>query len=117
MRKTILVVEDEVLVRLDISDFLREHGFEVLEAATAQKAIDLLGQDPNISLVFTDIQMPGNLNGIDLIHYLRANYPDIKTIVTSGHLRASELPGDVGQFIDKPYLPRTILALVKEALA
>lgn len=117
MRKIILVVEDEVLVRLDISDFLRERGFEVIEASSAQEAMDLLGRNPAISLVFTDIQMPGPLNGIDLARHIRRNYPKIKTLITSGHLRASDLPPDLGRLIDKPYLPKAILGLVEEALA
>jgi len=112
-----LVVEDEAIVRLDISDFLRERGFEVLEASSAEEAMDILDGNPAISLVFTDIQMPGSLSGIDLARYIRRNRPGIKTLITSGHLPASDLPPDLGRLIDKPYLPKAILGLVEDALA
>jgi|SRR5687768_3479135 CheY-like chemotaxis protein len=117
MRETLLVVEDEFLIRMDISDYLRAQGYEVLEASTAQQAIDLLDKHSAIALVFTDIQMPGPLNGIDLVRYIRARHPGIKTIITSGHLRPSDLPPDVDHLVEKPYLPRRIAALVGEALA
>ena len=66
MRRTILVAEDEILVRLDISDYFRSKGFSVLEVSNAEDAMRILKSGEPISLVFTDIRMPGALDGLDL---------------------------------------------------
>lgn len=116
MPKTVLVVEDEVFIRIDISDYLREEGFDVLEAADARQALTLLKARGSVDLVFTDVQMPGEMDGIGLARFLAANYPTIKIVVTSGHVRAHEIP-KFGPFVDKPYDRRMIVQRINEALA
>jgi CheY-like chemotaxis protein len=117
MGQTLLVVEDEVLIRFDISDYLRAEGYEVLEASTAQEAIKILQGVRPVALVFTDVQMPGPLNGLDLADYVIRNHPDVKILVTSGHIRSAELPQGLGQLIEKPYRPSQIAGLVRNALS
>src|ERR1700759_156180 len=84
MAKTILVVEDEVLVRMNIADHLREQGFIVLEAATADEARSVLLAGVQIDLVFSDIMMPGPLDGAGLADWLVAHNPDVPIILASG---------------------------------
>lgn len=116
MADTVLVVEDEVLIRFDISDQLRAEGYEVLEASTAQQAIEMLNKTPLIALVFTDVQMPGKLNGLDLADHIVRHHPSIKIIVTSGHIAPSELPAGLGKLVEKPYNPRQVIELVRSVL-
>jgi|SRR5687767_10243541 len=117
MHGAILVVEDEPIIRLDIGYFLRDRGYEVLEASSAQQAIDMLKAGAEVAVVFTDVRMPGDLNGIDLVRYVRRNHPEIKTIITSGHIQRSELPRELGQLIEKPYRRRRVAQLINEALS
>jgi CheY-like chemotaxis protein len=101
---TVLVVEDEFLIRVDIADRLREAGFLVLEAGSADAAIRILETRSDIHLVFTDVDMPGSMDGLRLAAHVRDRWPPIKLIVTSGHvaLKEGELPTG-GRFLPKPY--------------
>lgn len=99
----ILVVEDEPLVRLDAASFLIEAGFMVCEAADADCALEILNSRDDIRVIFTDIEMPGSINGLDLAAVVRENWPDITVIVTSGRVRPNgELP-EGADFFEKPY--------------
>jgi two-component system, response regulator PdtaR len=71
----VLVVEDEVFIRFDVADMLREDGFEVIEASNAQEALEALQSGCQIDLVFSDIQMPGAMNGMGLAGHVLENYP------------------------------------------
>ena len=99
----VLVVEDEPLVRMGIVDHLQEQGFTVLEAANADEAITILSQNTTIQILFTDIDMPGEMDGI------RERWPPIRIVITSGHRQplGSDLPSGA-QFFAKPYNPDTI---------
>jgi|SRR5215217_3517023 len=105
----VLVVEDEPLVRMGIVDHLEEEGFAVLEAANADDAIAILSKNTTIRILFTDIDMPGEVDGIKLAAAVRDRWPPIKIVITSGHRRplASDLPAGA-QFFAKPYNPDTI---------
>ena len=97
----VLVVEDEVLIRLVIADYLRECGFKVYEAATALEAIEVLESDQaSIDLVFTDIRLPGEINGFALGQWVRANRPGLPVILTS---RATRMAEQVGPMSDRPW--------------
>lgn len=100
---TVLVVEDESLIRMDIVDRLEEGGFAVFEAASADAAIAILEARSDIHLVFTDVDMPGSMDGLKLAAYVRDRWPPIKLIVTSGHVAVREdlLPAG-GRFFSKP---------------
>ncbi len=111
----VLVVEDEALLRLHATNLLEEEGFEVLEAANAQQAIAALENRADVRVVFTDIQMPGPLDGMDLAREVHARWPHVLLLVTSGRLRPAphELP-DAGRFVAKPYRPEALVDEVKE---
>jgi CheY-like chemotaxis protein len=78
----ILVVEDEALVRMAAREDIEAAGFEVYEAFNADEAIQLLEANPDIELVFTDVDMPGSMDGVKLAHYVRTRWPPVKIIVT-----------------------------------
>jgi CheY-like chemotaxis protein len=89
---TVLVVEDEILIRLLIGDELRASGFLVLEAANAEEAMDLLHSGQRIDAVVSDVNMPGSMDGIALTTFVRATLPEIKIIVASGHVLTQKRP-------------------------
>jgi response regulator RpfG family c-di-GMP phosphodiesterase len=95
-RAVVLVVEDEPLIRLLAAEVLEEEGFDVLEAATAPAALALLEKRPEVQALFTDIDMPGGMNGLELAQVVHERYPHIALVVTSGVFRvaASRLPDD-----------------------
>jgi len=115
---TVLVVEDEPLIRMSIALSLEEHGFTVFEASGADEAIQILNNEPNIQLLFTDIDMPGSMNGLKLAEAVRDRWPPIKIIVTSGHRRLSdkELPVS-GRFFGKPYDSDHLIGAIREMVA
>lgn len=117
-RITVLVVEDEPLMRMDISGALEDGGFLVLEAANADEAIVILLEHTEIQALFTDIDMPGSMDGLMLAIAVRDRWPPIKIIVTSGHqsIREENLPVD-GRFFSKPYNPEKIVSTIREMLA
>lgn len=82
--QTVLVVEDEASIRLAISDYLVQQEFSVLQAANAAGAIEVFSRHPEIDLVFTDLQMPGEMDGLDLVDWLLKRHPGLPVIVTSG---------------------------------
>jgi CheY-like chemotaxis protein len=114
---TVLVVEDEVLVRMSIVQSLEDDGFEVLEASNADDAIGLLNVHPEVRLMFTDIDMPGSMDGLKLAAAVRDRWPPVKIIVTSGHRAMSDdtLPV-VGRFFSKPYDPSRIIHAIREMI-
>jgi CheY-like chemotaxis protein len=111
----VLVVEDEAFIRMDVVDMLRAAGFNILEAANADEAILLLERHSNVRLIFTDIDMPGSMNGLKLAAAVRNRWPPIRIIATSGHfkIRAGDLPADA-RFIPKPYNPVQIIDAIHE---
>jgi CheY-like chemotaxis protein len=80
----ILIVEDEFLLRMDSAEVIENAGFEVIQAANADEAIAILTARPNIHVVFTDIQMPGSMDGLKLAEFVRKRWPPIKIVATSG---------------------------------
>ncbi|MDE1158323.1 MAG: response regulator [Neorhizobium sp.] len=103
-RSVVLVVEDEPLLRMMAVDLVEEAGFEPLEAANADAAVKLLESRQDIRIVFTDIDMPGSMDGLLLAAAIRDRWPPIEVILTSGHVHVSEvmLP-ERCVFFSKPY--------------
>ncbi|HEV2673765.1 MAG TPA: response regulator [Aliidongia sp.] len=102
----ILVVEDDFLIRMAVGDALRDRGFAVVEASDAQEAVEILEQGPGVSVVFTDVRMPGAMDGFALAGWIAERYPAICTILTSGEIGSAQAPADfdwAGRFIRKPY--------------
>jgi CheY-like chemotaxis protein len=93
-RQVVLIVEDEALVRMAAVGMVEEAGFEVLEATSADEAILLLEARRDITVVFTDAEMPGSMDGLRLAHAVRGRWPPIKIIATSGRyaVRDGDLP-------------------------
>lgn len=114
---TVLVVEDDVLVRMDIVQSLEDDGFDVLEASNADEAIVLLTAHPEVRLMFTDIDMPGSMDGLKLATAVRDRWPPVNIIVTSGHraMSTDTLPV-VGRFFNKPYDPSKIIQAIREMI-
>src|ERR1700712_1569553 len=105
-RPVVLIVEDELLLRMNAVEMIEAAGFEAVEAANADQAIDILESRRDITVVFTDIQMPGSMDGLKLARAIRGRWPPIKIIATSGHLHLEQ--GDLpegGRFLPKPYSP------------
>lgn len=100
----VLIVEDEPLLRMLAVEVVEEAGFEALEAADADEAVILLESRTDISLLFTDINMPGSMDGLKLAHAVRDRWPPIKILLVSGQVRLqpSELPSN-SCFVGKPY--------------
>jgi CheY-like chemotaxis protein len=103
-KAVVLVVEDNPLIRMCAVDLVLAAGFEALEAVDADEAIRILEARPDIHLVFTDVSMPGSMNGIKLAHYIRDRWPPVKLIVASGNaiVEESHLPAGA-RFFSKPY--------------
>jgi CheY-like chemotaxis protein len=109
----VLVVEDEVLVRLDAIEALKGAGYRVIDAASADEAIAILETRRDIRVVVTDIQMPGSMDGLKLAATIRNRWPPIELIVTSGRISVDQhqLP-ERGRFLPKPYSgPRLVEAI------
>lgn len=113
----VLVVEDEPLVRIDIADYLDDAGFEVIEAATAKEAIIAMEQHGDIRLIFTDVDMPGDMDGLMLAAAVADRWPPIRIIVTSGHrvVEITDIP-DGSVFFSKPYRGNEVVASIQEML-
>ena len=109
----VLVVEDEFLVRLAAVAALDHAGFELVQAGSAEEALPLLTQRADIAVLFTDINMPGRMNGLDLAFEVRRRWPAIGLLVTSS-TRPSDLKMLGGaRFLAKPYLAEELVAGVK----
>lgn len=114
----VLVVEDEPFVRMVAVDSLCDCGLKTIEATNAGEALELLETHPEIELLFTDVNMPGEVDGVSLARRAVTVRPDVKIIVTSGRRRISEaeIPA-AGSFLPKPYNPRQLVALVLSKLS
>lgn len=112
-----LVVDDEPLIRMDTGDILCDAGFHVVEARTADEAFAFLERHPSLRLVFTDVQMPGHLDGFQLAKLVVERWPHVSVIVASGAVRP--VPGDLppqAKFIDKPFTPQLVLETVQQTM-
>ncbi len=112
----VLVVEDEALVRMDISDFLTDAGYRVIAEVSPEHALAVLNVRSDIVVLVTDINMPGSLNGCALARIVELRWPGIRIIATSGKGRPApgELPGRA-LFLLKPYTPSALLEAVRAA--
>lgn len=114
----VLVVEDEALILIDVVEQLEAEGFTVYEASNADRAIELLTEHREIRVLFTDIDMPGSLDGLKLATVVRDRWPPVKIIVTSGArtIDVTSLPeGSV--FFSKPYDHSAVMTAIREMTA
>jgi len=114
-RPVILVVEDDLLLRMNAADIIRDAGFDVLEASNADEAIIILESRNDISVVFTDVQMPGSMDGLKLARAVRGRWPPIQIVTTSGQcvVQATDMP-EGGRFLAKPYNAMQVSGLLRE---
>lgn len=116
---TILVVDDEEILRWTMVEELADRGYTMLEATHAEEALRLLRTRTDIDAVITDVRMPGPLDGIDLARILEADYPHIRVIVASAHVPEEALPVPVDGFLRKPFaladLSRRVGVLLQQA--
>jgi CheY-like chemotaxis protein len=110
----VLVVEDEPITRMDVVEQLEEGGFEVFEAPDADRAIKILEANPAIRVLFTDIDMPGSMDGLKLAAAVRDRWPPIRIVVASGlrKINVDALPAD-SRFFSKPYNVNEIAATMR----
>ena len=118
MRSIVLTVEDEFLIRTDAVNMVGAAGFNVVEAGNADDAILILESRLDITVVFTDIQMPGSMDGLKLAAAIRGRWPPIKIVATSGLGKISEddLPAG-SRFLPKPYSSQQIMGALRELTA
>jgi CheY-like chemotaxis protein len=114
--ETILFVEDEALVRMDMAEFLRECGYRVHEAANASEAVQALESKFAVDLVFTDINLPEGMSGLELAEWVFNNRPGVRVLVTSGDAPRSDIPGTIEPVLVKPYTGRDLLDRIRQAL-
>jgi CheY-like chemotaxis protein len=113
----VLVVEDEPLIRMNAADLFEDEGFEVVEAATARAALAILEKrNGEVDALFTDVDMPGDMNGLELAGIVHGRWPHIAIVVTSGVVRVSgSLPGN-GVFLEKPYGSSLPVRMVRDMI-
>jgi CheY-like chemotaxis protein len=113
----VLVVEDEMLLRMRAVDMVEEAGFTSVEAVDADQAVAILESRSDIALLFTDIQMPGSIDGLKLAHAVRKRWPPIKIILVSGQLKLAdlELPAD-SRFFCKPLEAQVMIAQMRSMI-
>jgi two-component system, response regulator PdtaR len=115
-RPIVLVVEDEDAVRLLIVDFLQSAGFTVIEAIDGAAAVLVLESDVVFNVLFTDISMPGGIDGVDLACRVCEQRPEVPVVLTSGRGVPDRLPPG-GRFVLKPYEYQTVATLLRELAA
>lgn len=113
-RKVVLIVEDEPILRFHAADIVASAEFEVIETANADEAIAILNKRSDISIVLTDIDMPGSMDGLRLAAAVRDRWPPIEIIVMSGFVKPKPdaLPRR-GVFLPKPYQPEQLLSALR----
>jgi CheY-like chemotaxis protein len=115
LAETILVVEPDVLVRMVISDYLRECGYKVIEAVSSREAMAILGSDRKIDAVFAEVKLEEGMDGFALAQWVRTNHPRVGVVLTSGPDSAANKAGDLCEEgpMDKPYHPDQVARRLK----
>lgn len=114
-RPIVLVVEDEELLRWQAVVIIEDAGYGVVEAANAEQALAALEQRADVRIMFTDVQMPGAIDGVRLAHVVSQRWPPVRIIVTSGRmrLRADDLPRG-GSYLMKPYSALALTDMLRQ---
>ena len=117
-KRTVLVVEDDILVRLTIADHLRGAGYIVFEAPNAAEAAAVFASGERVDVVFTDVQMPGAMDGLMLARWVQEHYSGTQIIVTSGKREAALSSGFISEraFFSKPYAFEAIANRIRSLL-
>ena len=115
--RTILVVEDEAFIRMSAVATLEDAGFRTLNAPNSAEALEVLSRHAEVSIMMTDVRMPGPMDGLALVARVQIDYPAIRSIVVSSNATAAQASkaGAFG-FVAKPYLPDTIVQAVHDTV-
>ena len=119
-RDTILVVEDEILIRMVIADYLRDCGYRVFEASSADEAVVLLQRpDIVIDIVFSDVEMPGSMDGFALARWVRQHRPETDVVLAGSPNKAAETATDLCEDgpLSKPYDSQLVVDRIRRSLA
>jgi CheY-like chemotaxis protein len=111
----VMVVEDDALLRMLACDILSDGGYDTVEAGSAAEALALLGARSDVAVLFTDVDMPGRIDGLELARLAAARSPDLAIVVTTGSAKVGR--GDLppgARFLAKPYHPATLWATVEQ---
>jgi CheY-like chemotaxis protein len=113
----VLVVEDEMLLRMRAVDIVEDAGYTSVEAVDADEAVAILESRSDIALLFTDIQMPGSMDGLGLAHSVRDRWPPIKIILVSGQVNPTsrDIPAD-SCFFGKPLEDKAMIAQIQNMI-
>ena len=120
MTDVVLVVEDEILIRMVIADYLRGCGYRVIEAASADEAMLILQhKELEVDVVFSDIDMPGSMDGFELSKWLRTNRPGVDVILAGSVARAADAAGELcdSGHVPKPYEPQAAADRIRQLMA
>jgi two-component system, response regulator PdtaR len=109
----VLIVDDDVFERMGACYMFSDAGYRVLEAVDADEAMRFFEANPDISLLFTDVSMPGSMSGADLARRVAERWPGVAIIMTSGRPRPEKLPLSI-HFHAKPYEPTVVLRQARE---
>jgi CheY-like chemotaxis protein len=113
--RIVLVVDDEVFARLFAVQIFLDEGFTVLEAGDAEEGLEVLESNDDVGLLFTDISMPGEMDGLDLIAKVRERHPGVRLVATSGRvLPDREVIPPGGRFLPKPYTAHALMSTIRE---
>lgn len=114
--RSILIVEDEALIRHDLIDFFEHAGWQVFDAGDADEAIAILDERADVRVVLTDVDMPGTMDGLKLAHYVRERFPPTVLFIVSGNtpLRPEDLPARA-TFLPKPFDHHRLLRQIEAA--
>ena len=112
----VLVVEDEILIRMDVVDQLAALGYILIEASCAREALDALEGESPVDILFTDVDMPGAVDGLMLARQVSQTRPEIGIIVTSGKSAGQDGLPQGARFYPKPYVPSAVHAAIQEML-
>ena len=119
-QQVVVVVEDEILIRMVIADYLRGCGYRVIEAASADEAMVILEhKELDVDVVFSDIDMPGSMDGFELSKWLRANRPGVDVILAGSVARAADAAGELCDSgpVPKPYEPQLAADRIRQLMA
>ncbi len=114
----VLVVEDDILVRVTVAGYLRDAGYKVIEAADAGEAREVFASGEAVGVVFTDVQMPGAMDGLRLARWIREHYPRTEVLVTSGKVDDAVSSGLIARdaFFSKPYRLEAVAARIRASV-
>jgi CheY-like chemotaxis protein len=112
---TVLIVEDETLISHLVADWLNERGFSVHEAATGDEALHYINRGGPVDVMFTDVNLPGSINGAELAERVRAKRPELPIVYSSGRVTSDQIAPLVPRsvFVPKPYDPADVCSLLE----